>query len=149
LLPWPEEFKQGLGDWFLTLRMLEGQKSYFIDEPLAFYRIHNSNMHRSMILNGAGERNTRRVLDHFKGHKGITSQQWRNVYFSHFKHLGFSYFHAGMDKDAARCLSVALRNNVSAIFDLSFMRIFAGSVFGKKKYEKVKKLFWRRAIFIT
>jgi hypothetical protein len=140
VLPWPEEFREGLGDWFLTLRMLEGELSYFISEPLAYYRIHNTNMHRSMILNGAGERNTHLVLNYFRKNKSVTAEQWRVVYFAHFRHLGNSYFHAGMEKDASRCLLIALKNHPSSLFDLSFMRIFVASKIGKIRYEKLKKL---------
>lgn len=140
VLPWPEGFRDGLGDWFCTLRMLENKYSYFIDEPLAYYRIHYTNMHRSMILNGAAERNTERVFSFFGDRKEISRQRWAEVRFAHYRHLGFSYYAAGMEKDAIRCLKKAVTVRPRALWDAGLIRILAGSFIGKDRYEGIKKM---------
>lgn len=139
VLPWPEAFREGLGDWFCSLRMLEGQYSYFIDQPLAYYRIHFTNMHRSMIVNGAAERNTEKVFQFFADMKELSGRDWADIRFAHYRHLGFSYYAADMEGPALRCLKRALVNKPSAITDAGLLRILLASFMGKKRYELIKK----------
>jgi len=140
VLPWPEQFREGLGDWFCTLRMLDGHYSCFINEPLAYYRIHQTNMHRTMVVNGAGERNTRIILNHFQNAEGITTTEWKQIRFRQFSHLGFSYFGAGMSSQASRCLSEAIRYQPTALLKPSFLRIYIASLIGKERYERIKSV---------
>lgn len=146
VLPWPEEFRDGLGDWFCTLRMIENDFSYFIDKPLAYYRIHQTNMHRSMILNGAAERNTERVFRFFQDRQMLTTSNWNEIRFTHFRHLGFSYYAAGMQTEANRSLSKAVKYKPSAFFDMELMRILFATKIGTERYERIKgvlKRIWR------
>jgi glycosyltransferase involved in cell wall biosynthesis len=144
VLPWPERFRTGLGDWFLALSMVEGKKSYFINRPLAYYRIHTSNMHRAMIRDKSGEANTAWILDYFKNrHNGVTPGMWQSIYFEHYKRLGYAYFGQNMDKDAARCLRKAMRYNPKGLFDFELAKIWMASVIGKARYDKMKALISR------
>lgn len=142
VMPWPERFRKGLGDWFLTLCMLEKNKSYFIDEPLAYYRIHTSNMHRAMIRNGSAEINTQWILDFFqKRENGPSKTTWNRIRFEQNKQLGFAYFFHDMDREATRSLSRALKCKPSALADLQFFRIWLACLIGKKTYNKLKSYF--------
>ena len=146
VLPWPEEFRDGLGDWFCTLQMIENEFSYFIDRPLAYYRIHQTNMHRSMILNGAAERNMERVFLFFQDRKQISPSNWNEIRFTHYRHLGFSYYAAGMHNEANRSLSKAVKHNPTAFFYMEFMRILFATKVGSERYERFKgilKRIWR------
>jgi glycosyltransferase involved in cell wall biosynthesis len=145
VMPWPERFRPGLGDWFLTLCMLENSRSYFINEPLAYYRIHTTNMHRAMIKNRSAEANTAYILDYFQNRtNGITPAQWKRIRFEQSKHLGFAYFFHGMDKDAGRCLSKAIQYNPAVLANTGFMRIWLACIIGQKTYNRMKSFFLRR-----
>jgi len=146
VMPWPERFRQGLGDWFLTLCMLEKNKSYFIDEPLAYYRIHTSNMHRAMIRNKTAEINTQWILDFFQNRKnGLSKAKWNMIRFEQNKQLGFAYFFHDMNSDAARCLTRAVKLRPSAVGNMQFFRIWLACLIGKKTYNKLKSYFVRPA----
>lgn len=140
VMPWGEQFRAGLGDWFMTLQMLEKNLSYFINEPLAYYRIHSTNMHRSMIKNGIAEKNTFWILDHFrKRDNGVTAAEWRDIYYSQSRNLGFAYFTHDMSVDARRCLNRAIKYKPSALADMQFFRIWIASFIGKKNYTRAKE----------
>jgi glycosyltransferase involved in cell wall biosynthesis len=140
-MPWLEQFRKGLGDWYCSLLMLEKGLSCFINEPLAYYRIHSSNMHRAMVKDGSGEINTLWILDFFKKRTShIKSPSWDRIYFEQNKHLGFSYFFHEMDKDARRCLARAINYQPVTVFNMSFLRIFVASVIGQKWYNRIKKV---------
>jgi glycosyltransferase involved in cell wall biosynthesis len=139
VLPWPDRFRTGLGDWYCSLLMLENKASAFIDEPLAYYRIHTTNMHRAMIRDGSAEINTRWILDFFKNRpNAVTKGEWKKIYYLQNKQLGFSYFAHGMDKETRRCLSMAIRYNPAALFEGQVIRIWLASVMGKEFYNKIK-----------
>ncbi len=142
VLPWQERFRPGLGDWFCTLLMLEQQASFFINQPLAYYRIHTSNMHRAMIKDRSAETNTVWILDFFRNRKNaISPAQWKHIYFAQNRHLAFAYFFHGMDADTLRCLNRAVSYQPSALLTPSFFRIWVASFIGKKWYNKAKSLF--------
>ena len=139
VLPWGERFRPGLGDWFCTLLMVENNKSYFINEPLACYRIHTTNMHRAMIKNRSAEANTLWILEFFKQRAGdIGKHKWQDIFFEQNRQLGFAYFYHNMEKDAFRCLGRAISYKPSSLFSPSFIRIWFASFIGKKRYEKLK-----------
>lgn len=141
VMPWGERFRGGLGDWFISLQMLEHNLSAFIDEPLAYYRIHSTNMHRAMIKNGIAEKNTAWILDYFrKRDNNVSADEWRSIYFRQNKSLGFAYFFHGMMRDARRCLLRAMRYKPSSIANTEFARILFASFVGKKFYNRAKDL---------
>ncbi|MBK6390602.1 MAG: glycosyltransferase [Saprospiraceae bacterium] len=154
LLLWPEKAPgikycpgrkgsgQASGTGFVRL-MLENHVSCFIDKPLAYYRIHTSNMHRAMIKDKSAEINTLWILDFFKNHNNsIVKMDWNKIYFEQNKHLGFAYYFHGMDKDARRNLNRAMRYRPMAFFNLSFTRIWLASIVGKKRYDSAKSVFF-------
>lgn len=141
VMPWGERFRGGLGDWFISLQMLEHNLSAFIDEPLAYYRIHSTNMHRAMIKNGIAEKNTYWILEYFRQVKNdISSNEWRSIYFRQSKSLGFAYFFHDMMRNARRSLLRALRYKPSAIVNSEFARILFATFVGKKLYNKTKDM---------
>lgn len=142
VLPWQERFRPGLGDWYCTLLMLENHVSCFINKPLAFYRIHTSNMHRAMIRDRSAEANTIWILDFFRSRKNtISAEEWKDIYFTQHRHLAFAYFFHGMDADARRCLNRAISYRPAALLTPSFFRIWIAALIGKKWYNKAKSLF--------
>ena len=141
VMPWGERFRGGLGDWFISLQMLENGLSAFIDEPLAYYRIHSTNMHRAMIKNGIAEKNTWWILEYFRNrNNNISRKEWRSVYFKQSKSLGFAYFFHDMMHDARRSMLRALRYHPSAMRDSEFARILFATFIGKKFYNRAKGL---------
>lgn len=139
-LPWDERFRKGMGDWYYSLLMLENNPSYFINEPLAYYRVHNSNMHRSMIKDMTAEKNMLFILDSFsKRLNELSNKKRRKIYYEWNKRLGLAYFSNDMMEDAKRCFKRAFKNNVTSVIrDAEFAKIWFGTVIGKKAYEKAK-----------
>lgn len=141
--PWAERFRSGMGDWYYSLLMTSRIDSYFVDRPLAYYRVHANNMHKSYIKDRTGESNAAYVLDHFyrNRHEAFPEKEWRGIFSTWFKSLGMSYFGMSMTKDARRCLTKALKFDRSLLADPGFLRIYFASFVGKETYGRLKSLF--------
>lgn len=139
-LPVPAEFS--FLDWYLSLSILLEWKSFYINSPLAFYRIHSQGMHRQMIRNTKGEFITRKVLTHFtrlglEKHK-LTNEEISNIFYQNFIILGDKYFGYGMDEDAQRCYTDAWLVNPCMIFDIRHFFYLIISLLGTEPYNRVK-----------
>jgi glycosyltransferase involved in cell wall biosynthesis len=139
-LPWKERFRTGMGDWYNSLLMTEKYDSYYIAEPLAYYRVHASNMHKAYLKDRTGEANAAFVLNYFYENKkeAFTEQEWRQIFSDWYKNIGMSYFVLAMTKDARRCFKKALVYNWKLISNPGFVRILFASFIGKDRYNKMK-----------
>jgi glycosyltransferase involved in cell wall biosynthesis len=139
-LPWQERFRTGMGDWYNSLLMTQKYNSYYISEPMAYYRVHETNMHKTYIKDRTGESNASYVLNYFYENKydAFTEKEWRQIFSDWYKDLGMSYFGLGMTKDARRCFKKALAYNWKRITNAGFVRIWFASVIGKDRYNKMK-----------
>lgn len=138
-LPVPQEFS--FLDWFLSLSKSLFFPAVYIPEPLAFYRIHASSMHHTMVSDRRGEMITRLILDRFIPlglEKNLISFADANlIKYSNFTALGDKYFGAGMYDDARRCYSDALKVKPFSILSPEFVKHYSGSVF-PKLYNQIK-----------
>lgn len=142
-LPWPDAIRQGPADWRALLIMANDWDFYYVNKPLAHYRIHTTNMHRSMIRNGHGERNSFFTLEECKarfGHRFAPSE-WQRLHAHHLRHWGIAYFGADMEAEALRCFGQALRLRPRYLTDFYLLRLLFGAYIGKKNYNFIKKIF--------
>jgi glycosyltransferase involved in cell wall biosynthesis len=142
-LPWKERFRTGMGDWYNSLLMTSKHDSYYIDRPLAYYRLHATNMHRAYLKDRTGEANMAYVLDFFyRNNNGFfTENEWRHLFSIQYKSIGGAYFELSMMSDARRCFRKALAYDRKLILDPSFLRICFASIIGRQRYNKLKSLF--------
>lgn len=140
LLPVPSDF--GFLDWYLTTGIAEQWDSAYVDEVLADYRIHSTNMHRSMVRDGTGERTSFQVLDRLFANS-IRAEEKRKaralVYGRNYLVYADKYFGSHMDTEARRCFWHAVRHHPPILFKPGVARRFAATLTNREWYEWGKK----------
>src|SRR5215831_12896186 len=109
LLPIPGDLR--FFDWYLTTGITEQWDSCYVNEVLADYRIHTTNMHRSMIRDRTGEATSLKVLDRLfaNGLRQEEKRRWRrHVYTATYLEYADKYFGTRMNEDARRCYRQAV-----------------------------------------
>jgi len=139
LLPIPASFR--FLDWYLTTGVADGWNSYFVDEVLADYRVHDGNMHRAMILDGQGEATSLEILDRVfqRPHRQPEKRRWRRrVYASCYLTYAEKYFGAGMSAEARRCYAQAAVRQPSILLKTDIARHLVGALMGRRLYDSLK-----------
>lgn len=146
LLPIPSRFR--FLDWYLTTGITETWDSGYVDALLADYRLHETNMHRAMVLDRTGEVTSLQVLDQLFANpaRGEEKAQWRSrIYANHYLTYADKYFGCGMNADARRCYWQAIAFQPSLVFDAGVSRRLAATVVGRGVYESAKSHLGRQA----
>jgi glycosyltransferase involved in cell wall biosynthesis len=145
-LPIPPEFK--FNDWYLSLSIAELRLTYFVDEVLAEYRIHDNNMHYAMIREGWAEPIIMDVLQRFLYSPGREQEKRRHaneIYAAQYRQLADQYFGYDQMEDARRCYWNAIRRRPDQHIRPDVLRRLLGAYMGRRGYERTKVLA-RRAI---
>jgi glycosyltransferase involved in cell wall biosynthesis len=138
--PLPASFTNFI-DWYISLKVLESGKAYYIDEPIAFYRLHTTNMHRQMIVNKLGEQTTKYILDLFVvKNNNLTKQQKKKLLAVNYFHLAERYFGVRAFPDARRNYLLALRFNQLLLKNKDWLKHFLGTLIGSKTYSIVRSI---------
>ncbi len=137
IFPVPEKYN--FLDWYLSLSASLKHPFYFLNETLAYYRVHNEGMHVQMIANKKGEETTFDILTYFRNINAISTARLRKLNAIFYKNLAFNYFGQNLFKDARRCMINYLKNDISALIDFQMLRLFIGSYLGKM-YPKMKTI---------
>lgn len=130
-------------DWYLSLSIAERWPLYFIDEVLADYRIHATNMHHVMVRDGWAEPMIMEVLAYFlasPGRENEKSKQYKEIYAAQFRQLADQYFGCGRLSDARRCYWQALLRRPHQHAHPDALRRLVGTYIGSARYEKFKGL---------
>lgn len=147
--PIPQKFGN-FADWYLSLTVLKNWKSYYLDNALAYYRIHESNNHRRAIRNKTDEKITETLLEEFAiNNLHLSVLEKKDIYATNYYGLAFKYLSEDMEQDAKRYFKKTLQYNKKYFFNSHFMRFFIVSYVGKKRYEKIKQLFKIEQNFIS
>jgi glycosyltransferase involved in cell wall biosynthesis len=143
VLPWPERFKSGPGDWFMNLSIAANHRIQFVPEFLCLYRVHAQSMHHQFIRDGSGERNMREILDHFLTQPGIAKRcgSAAKIYAKHYCEFAAGYFGAGMVSQARRAYMLAAKFAPSVLLQRRHLLPFLGSLVGLKIYTAIKRIF--------
>lgn len=140
ILPIPPDL--GFSDWYLTLRVARLYPLYFVNEVLADYRLHSSNMHRAMVRDYREERTILRLLAQAfaePDHAAEKRKMQAHIYGVHFARLGDKYFGNAMYVDAQRCYKRAARMSPRTLANAGVLRRFAGS-YHPEAYGRFKTL---------
>lgn len=134
---------QGLGfsDWYLSLRMAQRHNLYYIDRPLADYRVHAGNLHLKMVADGSGEKTIGRLLNEIFSQWGVEPRIQRaksSIWGAQYLALADQYFHLRMDADARRCYLRAIQHRPGHLFKGGVLRRLAGTWMGRRRYEQLK-----------
>ncbi|MCO5167994.1 MAG: glycosyltransferase [Planctomycetes bacterium] len=143
-LPLPPQLR--FIDWYLSTAALESHDSAYVDAVLADYRLHPSNMHRTMVLDRSGEATSLFVLDQLfaRSPRQAEKRRWRRrVYAATYLHYAECYFGAGMVEDARRCYLAALRRDPT-LLSVGIARHIGGVLIGLDRYGRLKAR-WQRA----
>jgi glycosyltransferase involved in cell wall biosynthesis len=141
LLPWPEAYGSGLGDWYFNLRLARLGAFVHVPRVLAHYRVHALGMHHQYVLDGQGERNLRAILAELLP-QAKPSELPRPAKAIRAEHLGSfadAYFGQGMEADARRVYAEVLRLRPWTL--CARIRIgpaLATLTIGRARYERLK-----------
>ena len=138
-LPIPSAFH--FNDWYLSLSIAQRWPFYFINEVLADYRIHQNNMHSTMIKERSAEPIIMAVLQRFLDSvpdKMADRRQRNEIYAAQYRQLADQYFGAGLLDDARRCYWEALRRFPYSHARTDVLRHLLGCYLGQHTYELVK-----------
>ncbi len=144
LLPWPERFRGGLGDWYFNLQLARRGPFIHVPEVLAHYRVHTLGMHYTFIRDRQGEANARAIYAEFLplatpaqlGGRSAAAVYARGL-------LGFArhYFAAGMERDARRLYREILGLQPGLLLDRRELpAALAALTIGKPRYDRLKSL---------
>jgi len=140
-----DEMLSASEDWDLWLRIAPYYLFDFVDLPLTFYRIHEGNMHKDLVLM---ERNVFHVIDKLFKREALNQEVVRRqgeILARHVLDFALNYFIERDVKNARRCILDAWRWDKKAI-DLFYLSLFVKTLLGKrvitffsKKKQALKK----------
>lgn len=140
LLPWPERFRAGLGDWYFNLRFARMGPLVHVPEVLAHYRVHDAGMHRTGLLNSHLESSLREILAE---HLPLLDDPARakRIEVQHLRDLAKSYFAKERDDDARRIyLELLRRAPLSILRRDTLASALACLLIGRKWYRRAQSL---------
>lgn len=126
-------------DWYLSLKMSERWKFYYINKPLASYRVHGTNMHTAQIYNKKEEEITVALFKDILDPSGTDSVIKNRIKSSTYLTLAEKYFGVDMFEDAKRCYKLSLQYDKS-MFTRNHYKHYFGTLIGKKLYSFIKKI---------
>jgi glycosyltransferase involved in cell wall biosynthesis len=148
LLPWPERFKSGLGDWYFNLKMAQLGDFVYVPEVLAHYRVHRDGMHYQFVRDRVGETNARAILSELLplADPRRLPVPAAKIFAQHLANFAANYFAAGMDADARRVYLEILRRSPMLLFKRQQFFVALGALtLGKHRYDRCKQ--WLRSWF--
>jgi len=140
LLPIPSELS--FLDWYITTGIAESWLTCFVDEVLADYRVHPTNMHGSMIRDRTGERTILRILDALfaNGARTEEKRRWRKrIYARNFLVCADQYFGSGMGSDARRCYARAVVRQPTLALRADIVRRLLATYVPRSWYDSAKR----------
>ena len=127
-------------DWYLSVRILQQGKAYFIPEPLAYYRIHNHNMHHLVLINGHDQYVTEYIMDTFVRTNGLfTTAQKQSILADNYIILADKYFGSGLYQKARQCYLKALRAQPKLLSNGNIVKHLIGAC-APRLYNALKKI---------
>lgn len=141
LLPWPERFRAGLGDWYFNLQLARRGPFVHVPKVLAHYRVHALGMHNTFIRDRAGEANARAILDELLPFASRQECSPTAIRAHHLLGFARSYFGAGMEDDARRVYREVLQLRPGLLCTRREWRpAMAALTIGKRRYDHLKSL---------
>ena len=132
-------------DWYFTLMMARKYEFYYVNHPLADYRVHGGNMHSRNTLEKLEEPAIFRLLDMLfnetEREATLENEKRRarsSVYAAHYVDMAEKYFGCNYNGDARRCYWQALKHRPGYLLNATILRHFLGVVVGRTIYDSLK-----------
>ena len=142
-LPVPEHL--AFNDWYFTIMIARRWKFHYLPHVLAEYRIHPTQHHNRVAIDGTEERSIRWLLDHVYSSAEadpVVEQRKRqardHVYALHQLDAGEKYFGAGKYDEARRCYLAALQLSPGDALRVRYLRHLGATLLGRSTYERIK-----------
>jgi len=140
-LPIPSRLR--FNDWYLSLSIAQRWPLFFIDEVLADYRVHDNNMHHTMIRDRWAEPIIMEVLERFLDSPGREKEKRKHrneIYAAQYRQLADQYFGCDLLADARRCYWQAILRRPHHHARADVVRRLLGTYLGRRRYESMKVL---------
>lgn len=129
IFPIPENYN--FLDWYLSLKASLNHPFYFLNETLAFYRIHSAGMHVQMIANKSGEQTTFTILNYFHNINAISKFKKEKLIAIYYRNFAINYFGQNHHKDSRRCMVNYFKTDFRNLTDVQILKLFFGTYLGK------------------
>jgi glycosyltransferase involved in cell wall biosynthesis len=144
-LPVPEHL--AFNDWYFTLMMARRWAFYFLPDVIAEYRVHGTNFHSRIALDGSEERSVRWLLDRLFAEpeadpalEAAKQAARGRIVASQRVSAAEKYFWFGDYAAARRCYLEALRADLEHTVSARVLRHLLATFLGRNRYEQLKRL---------
>lgn len=131
-------------DWYCYLMVSRYRDTFYINQSLAYYRVHDTNMHTRISADKSEETSILWLLEQFFNKHidspEISKRQRKLILVSHYRDFADKYFGHGMYSDARRCYWMAIRFLSSRALAGGGLRRFIATLISPRLYNTVKKL---------
>ena len=140
VLPWPERFSGGLGDWYFNLRFAQSAPFVYVPKLLAYYRVHGQGMHHQFNLSNVGEVNMRAILSELAPAADPQKLQLsqKQLLALHLSTVATSYIGLGRIKDAKRVLREICRIDFARLLRRPLFPAAIGVLLLGHHYQRLK-----------
>lgn len=134
-------------DWYFTALIARRWDFCFVDEVLAEYRVHSTNLHSAIARDGSEERSVFWLLDRIYSEPEATPELERakqavrhRIYGERYLDAAEKYFWFRRNAEARRAYMAAIRHRPSLLARPGIARRFAATCLGREAYERVKSV---------
>ena len=132
-------------DWYFTALIARQWDFCFVDDVLAEYRVHSTNLHSAIARDGSEERSVFWLLDRIYAEPEATPERERakqdarhRVYGERYLDAAEKYFWFRRNAEARRAYLAAIRHRPSLLGRAGVARRFAATCLGRDAYDRVK-----------
>ncbi len=139
VLPMPVHLTNFI-DLYISLSVLQKGKAWYIHQPIAYYRIHNTNMHRQQVSNKMGETVTKFIMQTFVQDNTKLPSKFKKELMAHnYFVLGEKYFGVGLWNDAKRLYRESLVASYTSWRNITLWKHLLGARF-PQLYHKLQSV---------
>lgn len=149
LAAWPVPEGLAFNDWYFNIMLARHWEFHYCDQVLADYRVHGSNHHSKISVDGSEERSVMRLLQMVYAEAEPEAEQERqkqsakgDVHASQYLDFAHKYFGHRMRLDARRCFAEAWRWQPGSFRRGPHLRLWLAAFLPAGIYDRVKTLFF-------
>ena len=143
---WPVPTGLAFNDWYFNLMLARKWEFYYVNEVLAEYRVHGSNHHTKISVDGSEERSVIWLLDRVYAEREAdpaleTAKQAARgeAYASHYLDFAMKYFGHGQNARSRRAFVRAVRHQPRLATDRRVLRYLPASLIPRPVYDSAKR----------
>ena len=142
---WPIPEGLAFNDWYFNIMLARKWDFYYCDDVLADYRVHGSNHHTMVSMDGSEERSVlwllNKVFQEVESNPSLERAKREaqgRIYASQYRDFATKYFGFGMNAESRRCFLEALRWNPTLWTDVTVVRHLAATFLLRSVYESAR-----------